>query len=81
MAHTKAAGRARQATPRVGKRLGIKVYGGQLVKVGQIVVRQRGSGFHPAAGTKMGRDFTIFALKDGKVNFRKLNGKKIVEVL
>jgi large subunit ribosomal protein L27 len=80
MAHTKSAGRARQGTPRVGKRLGVKIFGGQAVRTGEIILRQRGSTFHPAQGVKMGRDFTLFALKDGKVNFRSLNGKKIVEV-
>jgi large subunit ribosomal protein L27 len=81
MAHTKSAGRARQGTPRKGKRLGVKVFGGQTVQPGDIIVRQRGSTFHPAEGTKMGRDFTIFSLKDGKVNFRVLKGQKLVEVV
>jgi len=81
MAHTKAAGRARQGTPRKGRRLGVKVFGGQRVSPGDIIIRQIGSTFHPASGTKMGRDFTIFALKEGKVNFRVLFGKKIVEVI
>lgn len=81
MAHTKSAGRARQGTPRKGNRLGVKVFGGQAVAAGDIIVRQRGSTFHPAQGTKMGRDFTIFSLKDGKVNFRVLKGRKLVEVL
>ncbi|MCL5090393.1 MAG: bL27 family ribosomal protein [Patescibacteria group bacterium] len=81
MAHTKSAGRARQGTPRKGRRLGIKIYGGQEIKNGQIIVRQIGSTLHPGEGAKMGRDFTIFALKDGKVNFRVLKGKKMVEVI
>ncbi|HUV71908.1 MAG TPA: 50S ribosomal protein L27 [Clostridia bacterium] len=81
MAHTKSGGKTRQASPRVGKRLGIKISGGQEVSPGKIIVRQRGSSFHPAVGTKMGRDFTIFAIKSGKVNFRKLSGKKIVEII
>jgi len=81
MAHVKAGGRARQGTPRKGKRLGIKAFGGEKVQAGEIIVRQRGSTFHPSTGTKMGRDFTIFALKAGVVNFRTLNGKKLVEVV
>jgi len=81
MAHTKSAGRARQGTPRKGRRLGVKIIGGQLVKPGQIILRQAGSSFHPATGAQMGRDFTIFALKEGKVSFRTLNGRKIVEVI
>lgn len=81
MAHTKAAGKARQGTPRKGRRLGIKAFGGQVVKAGNIVLRQRGSSFHPGLGTKMGRDYTIFSLKEGKINFRTLKGRKLVEVV
>jgi len=81
MAHTKAAGKARQGTPRKGRRLGIKAFGGQVIKAGNIILRQRGSSFHPGLGTKMGRDYTIFSLKDGKVNFRTLRGRKLVEVV
>lgn len=81
MAHTKAAGKARQGTPRKGRRLGIKAFGGQVVKAGNIVLRQRGSSFHPGLGTKMGRDYTIFSLKDGKVSFRTLKGRQLVEVV
>ncbi len=81
MAHTKTAGRARQGTPRKGRRLGLKMTSGQKVKTGQIILRQRGSSFHIGKGTKSGRDFTILALKDGLVGFRNLKGKKIVEVI
>jgi len=81
MAHTKTAGRARQRTPRKGRRLGLKVFGDQRIRSGQIIVRQVGSEFHPGRMSKMGRDFTIFSLKDGKVNFRTQRGKKIVEVI
>jgi len=81
MAHTKTTGRARQGTPRKGRRLGIKISGGQAIKNGQIVLKQRGSSFHGGLGTKVGRDFTIFAIKNGVVNFRDLKGRKIVEVV
>lgn len=81
MAHTKSAGRASQGTPRKGRRLGLKISGGGVVKKGQIILRQIGSSAHYGEGTSIGRDFTIFALKDGIVNFKKLKGKKIVEVL
>lgn len=81
MAHVKAAGKARQGTPRKGRRLGIKAFGGEKVKNGQIIIRQAGSSFHEGIGTKMGRDFTIFSLKEGEVNFRTLNGKRIIEVV
>lgn len=81
MAHTKAAGKARQGTPRKGRRLGLKVAGGSLVKKGSIVLRQAGSSFRTGSGVKTGRDFTIYALKDGVVTFRTLKSRKIVEVL
>lgn len=81
MAHVKAGGKARQGTPRKGKRLGVKVFGSQTVKNGNILLKQRGSSVFPGEGTKMGRDFTIFAIKDGKVNFKDLSGKKIVEII
>lgn len=81
MAKTKSVGKTRQGTPRKGKRLGVKVFGGQTVKNGGIIIRQRGSSFHPGKGTKMGKDFTIFSLKDGKVNFTLHKDKKMVEVI
>ncbi|MCX6724841.1 MAG: 50S ribosomal protein L27, partial [Candidatus Shapirobacteria bacterium] len=54
MAHTKAGGKTRQQTPRVGKRLGLKIFGGEKVKVGHIIVRQRGTKFHPGQGVGLG---------------------------
>lgn len=81
MAHTKTAGRARQGTPRKGRRLGVKISDGQSAKAGQIIVRQPGSTVHSGAGTKTGRDFTIYSLKDGVVNFKVQRGKKIAEVI
>lgn len=76
-----AGGRANQGTPRKGRRLGVKLFGGQEVKLGQIIIRQRGSTFHQGKGVKKGRDFTLFAARDGKVSFRVLNQKKIIEVI
>ena len=81
MAHVKSGGRARQGTPRAGKRLGIKIFGGQDIKTGQIIVKQRGSTFHAGEGSEMGKDFTIFALRDGKVKFKVLKSKNIIEVV
>ena len=81
MAKAKAAGKTRQKTPRVGKRLGIKTGHGKTVKPGNILVRQRGTKFHPGHGVGMGRDFTIFAIITGTVNFRQKHGKKIIEVI
>lgn len=80
MSKTKSGGRARQGTPRKGRRLGLKLFGGQVVKAGQIIIRQIGSTFHSGEGTGLGRDFTIYANKDGKVNFKIKKSKKVVEV-
>ena len=77
----KASGKVNQKPPRVGKRLGIKLYAGEEVSSGNIIIRQRGSTFHPGKGTLMGKDFTIQAISKGKVNFKTLKGKKIVEVI
>ena len=81
MAKVKAGGsRASQLTPRVGKRLGVKIFGGQAVKAGNIIIRQRGTKFHPGKGVGIGRDHTLFALKDGVVEFIKRQGKKLIAV-
>lgn len=76
-----AGGRAGQGTPRKGRRLGIKLSDGQLVKTGQIIVKQAGSSFHNGQGVKKGRDYTLFSLRAGKVNFKVSKGKRIVEVI
>ncbi len=81
MAHTKAQGSVKGNRDSVAKRLGVKLYGGQKAIAGNIIVRQRGSQFFAGKGVSMGRDFTIFALQDGTVKFKNLNGKKFVEVL
>ena len=78
MAKTKAAGKTRQQSPRPGKRLGLKVAGGQKVKRGNIILRQRGTKYHPGDGVGMGRDFTLFALREGIIQFKDRLGKKIV---
>lgn len=80
MAKEKTKGKTRQQRPRPGKRLGVKIFGGQKVKPGNIIVRQRGTKFHPGEGVGMGRDFTIFALKEGAVSFKTRQGKKIIYV-
>lgn len=81
MAKTKQAGKTRQHTTRPGKRLGVKIYGGQTIKTGQIIVRQRGSKFHPGQGVGMGRDHTLYACTDGVVNFKTRRGKSVIEVI
>ncbi len=80
MAKTKQSGKTAQGTTRPGKRLGVKIFGGQQVKPGMIIVRQRGSKFHPSDGVKMGRDHTLYAIKEGIVEFKKRLGKQIVAV-
>lgn len=81
MAHTKSAGSVKGNRDSISKRRGVKVFGGEKVTSGNIIVRQKGSNFHPGNGVKIGRDYTIFAVIDGKVNFKQLNGKKIIEVI
>jgi len=81
MAKTKQGGKTRQSSPRPGKRRGVKMYGGQKIKTGQIIVRQKGTKFFPGQGTKMGRDFTIFATRSGSVKFSKREGKSVIFVL
>ena len=69
MAHKKAGGSSRNGRDSEAKRLGVKRYGGQLVKAGNIIVRQRGTEFHPGDNVGMGKDHTLFALIDGTVTF------------
>lgn len=80
MAHTKSQGAVRGNRDSISKRLGVKAFGGEAVIAGNIIVRQKGTKFHPGQGVSMGKDFTIFAVQNGKVNFRNLRGKKYVEV-
>ena len=69
MAHKKAGGSTRNGRDSNPKYLGVKLFGGQAVEAGNIIVRQRGTQFHPGAGVGLGRDPTLFALVDGKVEF------------
>lgn len=69
MAHKKAGGSLRNGRDSQAKRLGIKVYGGQEISAGSIIVRQRGTQFHAGANVGVGKDYTLFALSDGKVRF------------
>ncbi len=81
MAQKKSGGASKNGRDSAGKRLGIKAYGGQFVKAGNIIVRQRGTKFYPGLNVGMGGDYTLFALIDGKVNFRHSKGKVFVDVL
>ncbi len=69
MAHKKAGGSSRNGRDSVSKRLGVKRYGGEQVRAGNIIVRQRGSQFHPGPNVGMGKDYTLFATSDGQVRF------------
>lgn len=69
MAHKKAGGSTRNGRDSNSKRLGVKLFGGQTAKAGSIIVRQRGSKFHPGENVGMGRDYTLFAKADGKISF------------
>jgi len=71
MAHKKAGGSSRNGRDSAGQRRGVKRYGGQVVKAGNILVRQLGTKFHPGENVGLGRDYTLFALIDGTVSFEK----------
>ena len=71
MAHKKAGGSSRNGRDSNAKRLGVKAYGGESVNAGQIIVRQRGTKFHPGTNVGMGKDHTIFATSEGKVSFHR----------
>lgn len=81
MAKKKATGSAKQYQTRPGKRLGVKIHDGQKVKTGGIIIRQKGSKVYPGEGVKMGRDFTLFAVKTGKVAFKSRLGRTYVLVI
>jgi len=81
MAHTKSAGSVKGNKDSISKRLGVKIYGGQKAISGNIIIRQRGTQFHPGIGVSMGKDYTIFAISDGTVQFKIARGKKVVEVV
>ena len=76
MAHKKGAGSSRNGRDSESKRLGVKLYGGQVAKAGNIIIRQRGTVHHPGENVGMGRDHTLFALIDGTVTFRKKRDNK-----
>ena len=80
MAHKKGAGSTKNGRDSNSKRLGIKVYGNQFIKAGGIVVRQRGLTFKPGKGVSVGKDYTIFAVKDGVVQFETDKSTKFISV-
>jgi large subunit ribosomal protein L27 len=81
MAHKKGASSSRNGRDSKAQRLGVKRYGGQVVNAGEILVRQRGTHFHPGEGVGRGGDDTLFALVAGKVLFAKRHGRRAVNVV
>ena len=81
MAHKKGAGSTRNGRDSKSKRLGIKKFGSEVVKAGNILVRQRGTKFHPCINVGIGRDHTLFALQPGKVFFRQVRERTYVGVV
>ncbi|MFN3827465.1 MAG: 50S ribosomal protein L27 [Micavibrio sp.] len=82
MAHKKAGGSSRNGRDSAGRRLGVKVYGGQQAIAGNIIIRQRGTEFHPGQNVGMGKDHTLFALVDGVVKFSHGNrGRQYVNIV
>jgi len=82
MAHKKGAGSSKNGRESHSKRLGVKIFGGQVVKSGNIIVRQRGTKHHPNTNVGIGKDHTLFAMADGVVQFRKgKDGRSFVSVI
>ena len=82
MAHKKAGGSSRNGRDSAGKRLGVKAFGGEAVLAGNIIVRQRGTQWHPGTNVGMGKDHTLFALTEGRVEFRtRANDRTYVSVI
>jgi len=82
VAHKKAGGSSKNGRDSESKRLGVKIFGGETVTAGNIIVRQRGTKWHPGDGVGMGKDHTLFALNDGRVTFSKgLKGRSFVSVI
>ena len=80
MAHKKGLGSSRNGRDSQSKRLGVKIFAGQTVKAGMIIVRQRGTRFRPGPGTGRGRADTIFALREGTVEFKRSGDKRTISV-
>ena len=81
MAHKKAGGSSRNGRDSAGRRLGVKKFGGEIVISGNIIVRQRGTKFHPGSNVGIGKDHTLFAKSDGKVTFKKTRIRTLVSVI
>ena len=77
MAHKKAGGSSRNGRDTAGRRLGVKRFGGEVIPAGNIIVRQRGTKWHPGKNVGLGRDYTIFAVADGHVEFKTSTGGRV----
>ncbi|MGD0272931.1 MAG: 50S ribosomal protein L27 [Gaiellaceae bacterium] len=80
MAHKKGLGSSKNGRDSESKRLGVKIFGGEKVKAGMIIVRQRGTRFHPGPGAGLGRDHTIFAMREGTVGFHRSGKRRSISV-
>jgi large subunit ribosomal protein L27 len=80
MAHKKGLGSSKNGRDSRSKRLGVKVFAGQVVHAGSIIVRQKGTEFHPGPGAALGRDHTVFATVGGTVGFERRRGKRMITV-
>jgi len=81
MAHKKGAASSRNGRDSESKRLGVKVYGGQQIKAGGIIIRQRGTKVHPGLNVGKGGDDTLFAVSEGVVTFHRMRGRRVVSVV
>lgn len=81
MAHKKGQGSSRNGRDTIGKRLGVKKFAGQYVVPGNIIVRQRGTTFHAGRGAGLGRDYTVFAIEEGRVAFVSRNNRRYIEIV
>jgi len=81
MAHTKAQKAVKGNRDSISKRLGVKIFGGQAAKVGSVIIRQKGSRFNAGDGVKLSKDFTLIALRSGKVRFFVKRGEKYVSIV
>ena len=81
MAHKKAGGSSRNGRDTAGRRLGVKKFGGETVIAGNIIIRQRGTKWHPGTGVGLGKDHTLFATSDGRVRFLTKAGRAFVSVV
>ena len=81
MAHKKGEGSVKNNRDSISKRLGVKIFGGQSAISGNIIIRQKGNKFHPGTNVGQGKDFTLFALTDGTVEFKKNSKKTTVSIV